>query len=51
VTAQQAPALPECSLCERPTRRATWEANGGLCSDCLVGAVLLRTPRTTRRAR
>lgn len=28
------PPLPECQLCERPTRRATWEANAGLCSEC-----------------
>jgi hypothetical protein len=29
--------LPECSLCERPTRRATWEANGSLCTECTQG--------------
>jgi hypothetical protein len=29
--------LPECLLCELPTRRATWTANGGLCSDCAGG--------------
>lgn len=26
--------LPECRLCERPTLRAVWEANGELCTDC-----------------
>lgn len=26
--------LPECRLCERPTLRATWEANGELCTEC-----------------
>lgn len=29
--------LPECALCERPTRRATLDANGGLCSACATG--------------
>jgi hypothetical protein len=29
--------LPECALCERPTRRAVWEANGSLCSECTQG--------------
>jgi hypothetical protein len=28
--------LPECRLCERPTLRAVWEANGELCSDCVA---------------
>lgn len=26
--------LPECQLCETPTKRATWEALAGLCSPC-----------------
>ena len=26
--------LPECPGCDRPTRRATYDSNGGLCSDC-----------------
>lgn len=26
--------LPECGSCEQPTKRATWLANGGLCTDC-----------------
>lgn len=26
--------LPECKLCETPTRRDTWLARGGLCTDC-----------------
>lgn len=29
--------LPECELCERPTHRATWEANGRLCTPCSTG--------------
>lgn len=29
--------LPECQLCERPTRRATHERNRGLCNDCTHG--------------
>jgi hypothetical protein len=29
--------LPECLLCERPTVRNTWTANGGLCTDCHTG--------------
>lgn len=29
--------LPECFLCEQPTRRQTWTANGGLCTDCASG--------------
>lgn len=33
--AQVSEALPECMGCEMPTRRATWTANGGLCSDCI----------------
>jgi hypothetical protein len=27
--------LPECRLCETPTQRAAWEANGELCTACL----------------
>ena len=29
--------LPECGLCEQPTRRAVYEDNGGLCSSCSEG--------------
>jgi hypothetical protein len=29
--------LPECRLCDRPTARAVWLANGGLCSECDEG--------------
>jgi hypothetical protein len=29
--------LPECALCERPTKRAAWEANGSLCTECAQG--------------
>lgn len=29
--------LPECRLCEIPTARATWLANGGLCTECTDG--------------
>lgn len=29
--------LPECSLCEAPTRRAVYDTNGGLCSTCVDG--------------
>lgn len=29
--------LPECALCERPTKRAAWEANGSLCTECTQG--------------
>jgi hypothetical protein len=29
--------LPECRLCETPTHRESWLANGGLCSDCADG--------------
>ena len=32
--AQQAQPLPECRGCETPTARATWAANGGLCTPC-----------------
>jgi hypothetical protein len=28
--------LPECRLCEEPTKRDVWEANGELCSECLA---------------
>lgn len=34
MTAQQPQALPECGLCEKPTRRRAWLANAGLCTDC-----------------
>lgn len=29
--------LPECSLCEQPTRREAWEENGQLCTGCSSG--------------
>jgi hypothetical protein len=29
--------LPECLLCERPTRRKTHEDNAGLCGECATG--------------
>jgi hypothetical protein len=29
--------LPECRLCERPTRRTVHADNGGLCGECLTG--------------
>lgn len=37
MSARTADPLPECALCELPTARAVWEANGGLCSDCTRG--------------
>jgi hypothetical protein len=35
--------LPECRLCESPTKRSVWEANGELCTDCVT--VLIDTVR------
>jgi hypothetical protein len=35
--------LPECRLCEQPTKRTVWEANGELCTDCV--GVLVDTVR------
>jgi hypothetical protein len=29
--------LPECRLCEAPTRRDAWERNGQLCTECATG--------------
>lgn len=29
--------LPECALCETPTKRETFDRTGGLCSDCAQG--------------
>jgi hypothetical protein len=29
--------LPECRLCEVPTRRDSFDRNGGLCTDCAHG--------------
>lgn len=29
--------LPECRMCETPTRRQTFERTGGFCSDCSDG--------------
>lgn len=46
--------LPECLLCEQPTRRAVYDANGGLCTGCEAGvrraAELLPTPHPERRS-
>ena len=42
--------LPECELCERPTRRDAFEANGRLCTDCAEGiarAAALLPPATS----
>jgi hypothetical protein len=33
ITDQPRP-LPECRLCQQPTKRRTWRANDGLCTDC-----------------
>lgn len=35
MTRQVAAPLPECRLCEAPTKRSIWEANGELCTPCL----------------
>ena len=37
MTPKVAEPLPECSLCETPTRREVHEANGGLCTSCATG--------------
>lgn len=34
MTKQVPVPLPECPGCDRPVRRAVYDANGGLCSDC-----------------
>lgn len=34
MTARLAEPLPECVLCERPTRRDVWTGSGGLCTAC-----------------
>lgn len=34
MTIQRSQPLPECVVCERPTRRETHERNGGYCSRC-----------------
>lgn len=31
---QVAAPLPECLLCEAPTRRDVYDATGGFCSEC-----------------
>jgi hypothetical protein len=36
-TLHMVPPLPECQLCERPTARAAYDANGGLCTECNDG--------------
>jgi hypothetical protein len=52
MTARQAEPLPECLGCSRPTRRITYAANGGLCTDCSTGLAQARrgryVPRGTR---
>lgn len=48
----QAAPLPECAMCEAPTRRDAHERNGGLCSACahqLVLAVGHRARHIARR--
>lgn len=40
--------LPECLVCERPTRRDVHAATGGLCSLCNADRVTFRTRRRTR---
>lgn len=37
MTIQTASPLPECELCEIPTARTVWEANGRLCTRCSTG--------------
>lgn len=32
---REARPLPECRLCESPTRREAWLRHGGLCSSCV----------------
>ena len=50
--ASQAAPLPECAMCEAPTRRDAHDRNGGLCSECagqLVRAVGRRARLITAR--
>lgn len=51
MSALTARPLPECSLCEAPTRREAYDRNGGLCSACAHTLVLAtaRRARLTRR--
>lgn len=37
MTVRIADPLPECELCETPTRRDAWEDNGHLCTPCTRG--------------
>lgn len=37
MTARTAEPLPECRMCEIPTARAAWKANGELCTACANG--------------
>lgn len=37
MTARVAEPLPECALCETPTKREVWETNGQLCTRCSQG--------------
>lgn len=37
MTARIAEPLPECDLCEAPTKREVWEENGRLCTRCSKG--------------
>lgn len=34
MTAQTPRPLPECRVCQTPTRRRTHDATGGLCTGC-----------------
>lgn len=47
MSAVTARPLPECAMCDRPTRREAHERQGGLCSECAHQLVLA----TARRAR
>lgn len=43
--------LPECVMCERPTRRDTFDRLGGLCSDCTAGIAAITIGMGPRGAR
>jgi hypothetical protein len=40
VTVRKADPLPECGQCEAPTKRESYDRNGGLCTACAHGLVL-----------
>lgn len=40
--------LPECALCQRPTRRDVFAARGGFCSDCAPVVVEFRDDTADR---